>query len=947
MSVMMSRAIVVCVLVILTAVSASAADSGTISGRVFDQNGQPVADATVSLSTPQGTALRSIQTGANGFYQFEYLAPGEYAVEVASAGSGSARRRAVVDVDRDTQVDLVLGLRVNESVEVSAANPVVDVRSTEVGVNVKADVINSLPLDRTFRGLFQLVPGVADNRSRVGPSAGGSRQDNMFLIDGANITNPGFGFLSTEVNELDLAEVNLKRAGVSAEFGRTAGTVVNAVSRSGSNRFALMSRIDWLPQGLVQAYALPDDLLAAGVKPGAFRDSLLTTHVGPTVGVGGPILRDRIFFYGSSRYVRETKWDRVNKLSTPLPDEVRSGPEFYGKITASPAQAHLFTVSYRHRPGQVENAGLTSDTSPTLATTTDIRSGVGTIEWAGFLPTRQSFNLRYLYMREENEDAPATDLGYLPPFDANRLAAMGQFTDAAQANLVVGGNQYASAQNYRRHEVRGTFTQFLDLGRTSHVLKAGFGREMGEEVLSRTANGWGAIVGITQSGVPALRARYYTRQSPQVGTGRTWSIFLQDDVAVGRRVSVNAGVLFNRDEFAQTVTGSGGCPATITLSGGAAVYESKGDECRFLRFGFGSEVQPRLGLSYQLRAGKGDKAYAHWGRYFNMDQKSSGRSLAPSRIFQTQTVFDLNGAVISSGPLASTTGKMIDPDVKPIYTDEVLVGYATPLADLVGLDVFFVERDMHNFIEDVPSRLNGSNPDSGPYVAANLPCVTFAACQDANARRVYRAFTIDLRRRLSNGWTGDVSYTWSRFEGNFDLDYTPAAASAAVFNTSSFIQDGPGTNVQDPNRNGPLFEDRPHVLKLFGAKEVTRDLMVSGYLRVQSGTPWAARARDWEGGVLNFLEPAGSHRNPTWTNLDLMASYHLTFGRADASVEARVLNVFNTQTRLSTDSQQYLDLRTIPTPPYFAPYLVANPFFGTGNAFAPPRRLQLALTMNF
>ena len=78
-----------------------------------------------------------------------------------------------------------------------------------------------------------------------------------------------------------------------------------------------------------------------------------------------------------------------------------------------------------------------------------------------------------------------------------------------------------------------------------------------------------------------------------------------------------------------------------------------------------------------------------------------------------------------------------------------------------------------------------------------------------------------------------------------------------------------------------------------------------------------------------------------------MASYRLMLGGADASVEARVLNVFNTQTRLSTDSQQYLDLRTIPTPPYFAPYLVANPFFGTGNAFAPPRRLQLALTLRF
>src|SRR4029453_16239886 len=109
------------------------------------------------------------------------------------------------------------------------------------------------------------------------------------------------------------------------------------------------------------------------------------------------------------------------------------------------------------------------------------------------------------------------------------------------------------------------------------------------------------------------------------------------------------------------------------------------------------------------------------GRYYNMDQKSSARSLAPTRIFQTQTVFDLNGAILSDGPLASTTGKMIDPALKPIYTDEIVFGYATPIEEHYSLEVFFVSRGMHQFIEDVPSRQNGSAPDSGPFVASNFP----------------------------------------------------------------------------------------------------------------------------------------------------------------------------------------------------------------------------------
>ncbi len=930
-------------LVMMSAVSAVGADTGTVSGAVFDQNGQPVADATLRISGDVLPAGRTAQTGPNGLYQFQYLLPGQYIIEIEKTGVGRSKRAVIVEVGKDTQVDFVLGLAIDEELTVTAAQPIVDIRSAEVEFNYTDDTLNSLPLERTYRGLFQLIPGVADNRSPVGPAAGGSRQDNLYLIDGVNITSPAFGYLSTEINELDIAEVNIKRGGISAEFGRTSGTVVNAVSRSGSNRVSGIGRVDWLSKNLVGGYKLPADLVSAGVRPGVFRDNLLTTEIMPAGGIGGPIRRDRLFYYVSARYSRETKWDRFNKVSTPLPDEIRTGPELFGKVTLLPAAAHQVSTSYRHRPNHVDNAGLNADFAPSTATLTDNGSRIATAEWSHFLATRSSLNVRYLYMREMNEDVPITNLGFQPAFDPRNLGAMGQYADPSQANLTIGGSQFTNFQNYQRHEVRGTFTHILDLGRTNHTLKAGIGYEFSEEHFNRVGNGWGLIAHVTQSGVPALRARYFTPQSPSRGLTDTYALFVQDDVALGTRASLNLGLLLNRDALSQHVDGSGGCPNVI-LKGGAAVYESSGDTCTFMRFGFQDEIQPRLGVTYQLREGRDDKAYAHFGRYYNLDQKSSARSLAPRRLFQTQTIFDMAGNVLSSGPLASTTGKMIDPDIKPIYTDEVLVGYATTLPRGYSLDMFFLSRNMNNFIEDLPSRMNGTAPDSGPFVAANLPCTRFAACQNADARRTYRAFTVDVRRRLADGWMADVNYTWSRFEGNFDVDYS----TVAVFNTSSFIQDAPGTNVEDPNRFGPLFEDRPHVLKVFSSYTFTPRISGAAYLRVQSGTPWAARGRDWPGAVLNYLEPAGSHRNPTWTNLDLMGSYRLPLDTAaNVTLEARLLNVFDTQARLSTDSQQFLDVQTLPVPPYFAPYQVPNPFFGMGNAFAPPRRLHLAAVVSF
>ncbi|MGE5813121.1 MAG: TonB-dependent receptor [Acidobacteriota bacterium] len=924
-----------CALVASLALAATASaqqTTGSVSGAVLDQTGAVLQGVTVRISGDNLPAGRTTTTSDAGLYNFPLLIPGKYTVEAEKTGLGKATRPVEVLLGKDTQADITIGVTgVQEQVTVTAASSVVDTKSTEVAFNYQRDFLETIPLERSYRGLFQLIPGVAENRSTVGPAAGGSRQDNTYLIDGVNITNPGFGYLSTEVNELDIQEVNIKRAGVSAEFGRTAGAVTNAISRSGTNRLSGAARIDWQPQGLI-----------GGFENSAFRDPLLTTVMTPAASMGGPLVRDKLFWYGSARYFEETRWDRINKLGDPLPDEKRTGHELYGKLTASPTTSHLFNVSYRDRPNSVDNAGLGSGTQASVANTSDNSSRVATASWGFFMTDRTFLDVKYLYMKENNEEVPVTDLGYLPsPFNPNNLASMGQYDDPALANVTTGGYQYFNNQNYRRHEVKATFSRFFDTGSLNHELKVGGGYEFGEEILQRTANGWGTMVRVTSSGIPVIRARYYENQPEQRGQGKTWSLFLQDNISITQRATVNAGLLVNRDEFAQNLEGSNGCPSTVTLKGGAAVYDSNGDTCTFLRFGFADELQPRLGITYNIRKGAGDKAYANWGRYYNMDQKSSGRSLAPSRIYQTQTLFRLDGSVLSSGPLASTTGKMIDPDIKPIYSDEVLFGYATPFGNgNMSLDVFFMYRNVGRFIEDVPSRL----PDSGPYAAANLPCSRFESCQAADAKRTYKAFTIELSRRLANRWSGTVSYTWSRFEGNFDIDYS----GGAVFNTSSFIQDGPGTNVQEPNRFGPLRQDRPNVFKIFTSWMPIDNLTLGAYLRSQSGAPWNARGRDWEGAVLNYLEPAGAHRNPVWTNFDFLAAYTLPIqGRAKVTVETRLLNLFGNQTVLSTDGQQYLDLKTIAVPPYFAPYTDPNPFFGTPNQYAPPRRLVLAAKVTF
>lgn len=586
-------------------------------------------------------------------------------------------------------------------------------------------------------------------------------------------------------------------------------------------------------------------------------------------------------------------------------------------------------AGFRYRPTTCEFCGIGNTQAATVAQDNEANTKVGTVTWSWFPANRTVVDARYIHMEENSKNLPLTDLGFKPSFNVNDLGTMGQYTDTSGPFAVTRGvwNLRSERVDYKRDEFRATVSQFFDLGKTGHELKGGVGFEEGSETLDRKSNGWG-ILAIVGAGGSQIQATYYPEQPAQVSPGRTYSLFVQDNITIGSRLVVNAGVLVNKDEFSQ-------------------VLQTKNT---FLSFGFGDEIQPRLGVNYQLRKGHGDKVYANWGRYYAMDQKSSARSLAPARLFFNDALFDrATGVLISDLPRASTTGKLINPGIKPTYTDEWLVGYATPLLGAWNLDVFYINRETFDFIEDIPSAL----PATGPFRAAQL----------TGAERKYRAATIELSRRLANNWALTASYAWSRLEGNFDLDYS----GGAVFNTSSAIQDGPGEFVQDPLRKGPLSQDRPHVFKLFASyvPPVLPNLTIGGYVRAQSGTPWAARGIDWDNGLRRYLEQAGSRRIDPWTNMDFLTTYRLPIkGRAKLSIEARVLSVFGELATLSVDQRQFLDGRIRPAAAAFATcgtdYACAtdlfsaqqtsnqpNSRFGQGTEWASPRRFLLSFRADF
>ena len=217
--------------------------TGSVSGVVRDSNGAPLPGVLVSITGPQMPLGRTVTTRTDGVVPVLQPHPGHLPAEGGAAGPGhvrAGRRRQrsprtprcarCCARRRPSRVDGHRGdcrSWTRRPPDISQRHPT---RTT----------IEKLPLARTFSGTFQLAPGVVDSgvaisNTNVGVNAGGGRQDNTYLYDGVNVTNPFFGDLYQDFAELDIQEVNITRAGVLPEYGRTGGFIVNGVTKSGTN----------------------------------------------------------------------------------------------------------------------------------------------------------------------------------------------------------------------------------------------------------------------------------------------------------------------------------------------------------------------------------------------------------------------------------------------------------------------------------------------------------------------------------------------------------------------------------------------------------------------------------------------------------------------------------------------------------------------------------------
>src|SRR4051812_5407066 len=230
--------------------SAESSVRGNLSGTVVDSSGAVVTGAKVTISGPTGT--KSDTTNQDGQFLFPLLSPGFYGVKVEKGSFKTADVKGIEVVTGKTsnvRVGMVAGA-IGEVVEVQGNAITIDTTSTAVSASLTDTFYQSVPVARGVTGLFYASPGVSSGggTGTANPSiSGGTGLENLYVADGVNITDGGFGgigvysrlygSLGTGLNLSFVKEVNVKTGGFEAQYGRSSGGIVQIVTKSGGDAF--------------------------------------------------------------------------------------------------------------------------------------------------------------------------------------------------------------------------------------------------------------------------------------------------------------------------------------------------------------------------------------------------------------------------------------------------------------------------------------------------------------------------------------------------------------------------------------------------------------------------------------------------------------------------------------------------------------------------------------
>ncbi len=931
----MARLLGMAIVVIVMGVNPAHAQQGTadLRGAVTDQQGAVLPGVTVTARNQDTGMYRETVSNADGTFFMGGIVPGRYEVTADLAGFRKySRRDVLVEVGRTATVDvqmIVGGLE--EAVTVTAESPLVDVTSKEIGGNITSRELVDLPsINRNYIGFVGLLPGIIPNISTESFGSdsinvnGMDARNNNYMLDGANNNDDVIGQRAgtqarTPLESIQEFQVITNQ--FDAEFGRTTGAVINAVTKQGTNSFR-GSAFGYLQDAALTTrdyFAERDDLEKPDTKQQQWGGTL-----------GGPVVRDKAHFFFSLERVAIDEGVSVNiaarpELNATTTEETRvwnTVTRFDHQINANNTWGIRWLREDSPQFNQLINVGTRAVTLDASREEQDLdQTVVGT--FSSVLGNSKVNTLRVAWTQEDvlfgnpqwNESGDMTALRPTLQY----LSFIDQQNNTAQSRVNDG------------YQIEDTFSWFVPGARGDHDIKFGFQYQYSEAVNDNQGNLNGTFEFRSDRPFNAADpSTYPERLSVRVPGAQQFTQkahfiggFVQDKWRMGDRLTVNLGARYDLEVIPIEELDN-------------PLFDDR-DDYPVDRNNFA----PRFGFSYDVAGDGRSVVRGGYGLFFDKTHFELISAIITGGPFSDSfTVFFPSTTTVDPGPGLGqfpsdpflTNGPVVNrqllnqlfpggvrqrnvgtvtidnPDRVIPYTHQISAGYERQIGSTISASVDYVHamgRDLFMTQDFNPGvRVNTTRTGAVQRVDPNFVAAVNSRVNVGETE--YDALNFQIEKRYSNNFSARASYTLASSRGNTSGDGTPTM-------NFQFLDD-----LRLDLNEGPTNFDRRHNLVVSWTSVVPRTggLTFSGVARALSGLPFTIQDTTTDpdrNGILFDPLPAGEYsgtgsdsyatdndggrngaRGPGFFQLDLRVGYRLRLpGTRTLDVFADVFNVTN------------------------------------------------------
>jgi hypothetical protein len=899
--------------------------TGRITGTVSDADGASLPGVTVEISSPSLMGgVQSQITSVNGDYRFINLPPGTYTLVFKLEGFQTLERGNVkLSVGKTVNENIILRpATLEESITVTAAAPVVDATQSGFAHVYTKDDLEKLPAERgSYLEVIKHAPGMMmtqQSTSRI-VAFGSNSDSNSWLVDGVEVSSASGGYTWVTTTQEAFEEIETYGLGAPAEYGSFTGAVVSVVTKSGGNSFSgslsYYGQFDALtddnnPLKPLDPSIHPDD---AGDYPDSAYSYNVDTYYFAAFNLGGPILKDKLWFYGTfERNVEKgSGWNIYPGYATT--DPANKG---FFKLTAQLADRHRLAGYIYLEDMEWPSTPYSYMAPETLCVETN---------------NLYSWNLVYTWTLSNDAFLDLKYAGYYVSSDY--LPQNGDMDTSPRWDWGTGDISGGAAWSLyywtmHRHQAHANLSYFADdfLG-GDHEFKVGVQYYYGDTVYSSGYAGEGYYY--DYYGQPYY---FYQRDVYYVGSAeKSFGGFAEDSWKIGDRMTLNLGLRF--DHINSYV------PEMPIMDGWAGPSGETSPKIPDMIDW--NSFSPRIGLVFSLTSDQKTLLKATYGRYHDKNVMTNWNYPGPNISDLNVFYYDWDREeYLLWYTITAEEEYTMDPDLKHPYLDLFSVGFERELLPDFATGLTLVYKQYGNLIgleeragiyEEV-SRVSEDNGQTYTlFNQLNVGTLEKVVTNPSDYEQKYWGVMLTFKKRYSNNWMLNASLTHSKSWGFNTMGKTNSARQEnVIYKGGDFGED----RNDFTNARGRMPADRPWILKVQAGYTFPWDILTSFSWIYQSGRPYLSFTgfRLNQGFIRVITEPRGENRLPAWNMLDfrLQKTFQIS-DRVRFHAIFDLWNVLNANTETSYSSYDMWKSSR---------YLLPSGIFY-------PRRLQIGLRLQF